>query len=147
MSIRRIIIPAAIFVALISLLFIYPSIDRPIGAEQSLYTGHEDHNITLQEGVELTKAYRLTSKGDVPLAQYFGKDALANVLAQPGCVGLRLYYGKHADGSSAIVIVGVDSKGKDMTKGLICQRSRPCPPYCDEVNSELKQDNTFATLK
>lgn len=146
MNIRRIILPASIFIALISLLFIYPSLDRPIGAEQTIYSGHEDHNITLQEGIELTKAYRVTSKGDVPLAQYFGKDALANVLAQPGCVGLRMYYAKHQDGSSTMVIVGVDNKGNDITKGLLCQKASQCPPWCPGA-SELKQDNTFATLK
>jgi hypothetical protein len=146
MSIRRFILPASILIALISLLFIYPSIDRPIGAEQTWFSGHEDHNITLQEGIELTKAYRVTTRGDVILGQYFGKDALSNVLAQPGCVGLRMYYAKHKDGSPTLVIVGVDNKGIDMTKGLICQRAGECPPYC-KGSSELRQDNTFATLK
>ncbi len=146
MNFRRIILPVSIFIALISLLFVYPSIDRPIGAEQSLYSGHEDHNITLQEGIELTKAYRVSSRGDVILASYFGKDALSSVLAQPGCVGMRMYYGKHKDGSPTLVIVGVDHKGNDMTKGLICQKIIPCPPSCPPA-SELKQDNTFATLK
>ncbi len=146
MNFRRIILPVSIFIALISLLFIYPSVDRPIGAEQSLYSGHEDHNISLQEGIELTKAFRVTTRGDVTLAQYFGKDALSNVLAQPGCVGLRMYYAKHKDGSPTLVIVGVDNKGADISKGLICQMAMPCPPWCS-VNSELKQDNTFATLK
>ncbi len=146
MSIRRFILPASIFIALISLLFIYPSLDRPIGAEQSLYSGHEDHNITLQEGIQLTKAYRMTMKGDLPLALYFGSDALSKVLAQPGCVGLRMYYAKHNDGLPTLVIIGVDNKGNDMTKGLICQKASFCPPFCS-ANSELKQDNTFATLK
>jgi hypothetical protein len=146
MTLRRSILPLSIFIALISLLFISPSLDRPIGAEQTWYSGHEDHNITLHEGIELTKAYRVNSRGDIPLANYFGKDALSSVLAQPGCVGLRMYYARHSDGSPSLVIVGVDKEGNDMTKGLICQKSGLCPPLCP-ANSELKQDNTFATLK
>lgn len=143
---KRIVVVASIFFAMTLLLVIYPSLDRPIGAEQSKYTGNEDHSISLPEAANLTKAYRIASASDVVLGHYFGKNAIEKALAQPGCVGIRMYYGKHKDGSPAMVIVGVDNKGNDITSGLICQKSVPCPPDCP-VNSELKQANSFATLK
>jgi hypothetical protein len=133
-------------VAMLSL-FILPSTNQSITAEQSLYSGNENHSITLQEGAGLTKAYRMTASSNDVIAHYFGKNALKNALEQPGCVGLRLYYGKHADGSPTIVVVGVDNKGNDMTSGQILQRTDACPPWCSVSTSELKQDNTFANLK
>lgn len=146
MSIKRIIVATSILMVLAIALFIYPSIDRSISAEQSKYTGNEDHSISLPEAVGLTKAYRIASAPDAVLGHYFGKNAIAKALAQPGCVGIRMYYGKHKDGSPAMVIVGVDNKGNDITSGLICQRSIPCPPECP-ATSELKEANTFATLQ
>lgn len=146
MSIKKIVTTISIITVMAIVLFVYPSINKPVSAEQSLYSGHEDHIITLTEGIELTKAFRLSSKSDAVLAHYYGKDALSKIISQDGCVGARIYYGIHEDGSPTIVTVGVDNKGEDITKGLIAQISPPCPPYCAK-NSELKQDNTFATLK
>jgi hypothetical protein len=145
MSIRKIVVTTSILTVFAIALFIYPSIDQSISAEQSKFSGHEEHQIALPEATGLTKAFRLTTTSDAVLAQYFGKDALEKTLAQYGCVGLRMYYGKHKDGSPTIVIVGVDNKGEDMTSGLICQRARPCPPLCP-TESELKRTNSFATL-
>jgi hypothetical protein len=142
---RITVVTVSIIIGMAIALFIFPSTNQKISAEQSIFSGHEDHNITLQEAVGLTKAYRLSTTSDAVLGHYFGKDALEKTLAQTGCVGLRLYYGKHKDGRPTIVIVGVDNTGTDMTSGLICQRTWLCPPLCND--SQLKQDNTFATLR
>ena len=147
MSSKTIVSAIMIFTVAMLSLFIFPSTNQSITAEQSLYSGNEDHSITLREGAGLTKAYRMTVSSNDVIAHYFGKNALKNAMDQPGCVGVRLYYGKHEDGSPAIVVVGVDNKGNDMTSGLICQRTSVCPPWCDVSSSELKQDNTFANLK
>jgi hypothetical protein len=147
MSSKTIVSAILILIVAILSLFILPSTNQSVTAEQSLYSGNENHSITLQEGAALAKAYRINASANDVLAHYFGKNALKNTLEQPGCVGLRLYYGKHADGSPAIVVVGVDSKGNDMSSGLICQRTWACPPVCDNSSSELKQDNTFANLR
>ncbi len=130
-------------VVLVVLLLTY----QPAGATQAKYTGHEDHFISLQEGIELTKAYRASVPPNSPLAHYFGKDALLKALNQPGCVGLRFYYGKHEDGSPALVVVGVDNTGSDMTKGIVLQRTILCPPDCHPITSPLQSDQLIATLK
>ena len=143
---KKVILCASILSLVLCTFIVYPLINRPVSAEQTKYTGTENHFITLQEGIALTKAFRHSAPSDAVLAQYYGKNALEATLAQPGCVGLRMYYGKHQDGSPTLVIVGVDHSGNDMTKGIVMQRACPCPGDCAE-GSELKQDNAFATLR
>jgi hypothetical protein len=47
---------------------------------------------------------------------------------------LRIYQGRAADGTPALVLVGVDAKGNDMTQGTVLEYSFPCPPFCPEPN-------------
>ncbi|HVN48924.1 MAG TPA: hypothetical protein VMU30_08915 [Bacteroidota bacterium] len=143
---KKLILCASIIALLLCTFVVYPLINRPVSAEQKLYTGTENHFITLQEGITLTKAFRHSAPANAVLAQYFGKNALEAALAQPGCVGLRMYYAKHKDGSPTLVIVSVDHSGNDMTKGIVMQQAVPCGGSCAE-GSELKQDNAFATLR
>jgi hypothetical protein len=143
---KKTILFAAILAITLCTLVVYPLINRPVSAEQTKYTGTENHFITLQEGVALTKAFRHSAPPNAVLAQYFGKNALEAALAQPGCVGLRMYYAKHKDGSPTLVIVGVDHSGDDMTRGIVLQQALPCPGGCPS-GSELKQDIAFATLR
>jgi hypothetical protein len=56
------------------------------------------------------------------------------VLAQPGCAGLRFYFGTKPDGSLALVLVGMDENEKDMTDGVIVEDFFPCPPFCDATS-------------
>jgi hypothetical protein len=141
----RVILFVSIIVLFVIAFFIYPSFDQSISAEQSKFTGNENHLISLTEAAGLTKAFRLSTTSDAVLAHYFGRNALESALSQSNCVGLRMYYGKHKDGSPALVIIGVDRNGNDITSGIALQMSFPCPPDC-ATGSELKQDNSFATL-
>lgn len=121
----------------ILLLFTIFSMIQPVSAEQSIYSGNESHRISILEAMGLTKAFRISASSDTVFAHYFGQKAILEALTQTGCVGVRMYYGKHQDGSPALVIIGVDSKGNDMTAGIILQKSIPCPPESPE-NSVLK---------
>jgi hypothetical protein len=147
MSTHKVIISLFIAVTVVGMILIIPSLDHPVSAEQSLYTGNENHDIPLQDAVGLTQAYRLAGSSESVLAHYFGKTAIEKALAQPGCVGVRMFYGKHKDGSSTLVIIGVDRSGNDMTSGIALQKAVPCPPACGDAPSELQREKTFATLK
>jgi len=91
-----------------------------------------DHRITLAEAIALTQRSRDAASPRNERGGMFHRAAVDELLAQPGCVGLRYYHGRHADGSSAIVLVGVDDKGNDMTDGVLLERQFPCPPYCGD---------------
>ncbi|MBI2429711.1 MAG: hypothetical protein HYV29_13130 [Ignavibacteriales bacterium] len=68
----------------------------------------------------------------------FSRDAFEKILAQKGVIGIRYYYAKMDDGTPTLVLVGVDSTGKDMTKGVMLERTYPCPPYCDDTSALSK---------
>lgn len=143
---QKILLPLFVLVSVIAVVLAILLINQPVGANQTLFTGHEDHSITLKEGAELTKAFRVSTPSNAILAQYFGKEALQKTLEQPTCVGLRIYYGKHTDGSPTLVIVGVDANGNDIKNGHILQKAIPCPPLCGDT-SPLKVDPTIASVQ
>jgi hypothetical protein len=90
-----------------------------------------DHKISLPEAIDLTKRHR---KEDPKAghAEYFHREAFEQLLAQPGCAGIRIYHGKGAKGEHHCVLVGVDDNGSDMTSAGIMEQSLPCPPFCDK---------------
>ena len=95
-----------------------------------------NHAITLAEGSVLTANYRKRSPIGAVKGGLFFNEAVEQVISQPGCVAMRYYYAQHDEGTPAIVLVGVDKDGRDMTGGFLAEMSRPCPPLCsDEPNA------------
>ena len=91
-----------------------------------------DHRISLDTAVALTKRYREDAARGAQKAGAFHADQVRELLAQPGCVALRIYYGKQADGQETLVLVGLDEKDREMTGGVMLDVSFPCPPFCGE---------------
>jgi hypothetical protein len=89
-----------------------------------------DHRIKLAEATELTAKHRKEGAGGGN-AEFFHREAFDQLLAQPGCAGIRIYRGKGAKGEHHSIMVGVDATGADMVKGGVMQQGLPCPPYCD----------------
>ena len=61
---------------------------------------------------------------------YFSRGILDEILAHPGCAGIRFYHGRDANGKSAIVLIGVTKEKLDITDGPIAENHQPCPPEC-----------------
>jgi hypothetical protein len=89
-----------------------------------------DHRIALDTAAALTRRYRETAGPATQRAQMFPSDVFEGILKQPGCQGIRVYYGRSENGTMELVLVGVDSDGNDMTAGVIDDRGFPCPPVC-----------------
>lgn len=69
----------------------------------------------------------------------FGRDHLDKILAQSGCVGVRVYYGKEGTSStdpSTLVIVGTNDEGNDMTE-VVLDGGYPCPTHCSSTSTKL----------
>lgn len=62
------------------------------------------------------------------------RGVLDSILAQKGCVAIRMYYAQKDDASFTLVCVGVNAAGDDMADGIIAEELWPCPPYCDSTN-------------
>jgi hypothetical protein len=93
-----------------------------------------DHRISLADAAALTKRHRAAQPTEEK-AGAFHKDQVLELLNQPGCVALRIYYGRHADGRAALVLTAVDSADNDMTGGAVLEEHWPCPPVCGAANA------------
>jgi|GEM_PF-874126 len=93
--------------------------------------------IPLDKAVDLTKRYHATHAGNVR-AGYFSAYVYRELLAQEGCIGIRIYKGLKEGNQECFVLVGVSNEGADMTDGLLYDLSKPCPPICSD-SSPLMQ--------
>lgn len=91
-----------------------------------------DHHISLADAAALTKRYQ-SAKISAEKSGAFHGDQVLKLLAQKGCVALRIHYGLNADGSPALVLTGMDAKDSDLT-GEILDLHYPCPPFCGDGN-------------
>jgi hypothetical protein len=106
------------------------------------FPGAEKHEISLAEAKQYIQNHSKSlqsQKSKTPQIKggAFEKGAIEKILAQPGCAQLRIYYGRTEAGQPNLVLVGVDTAGKDMTKACIMEKVAPCPPWCDNA-SELQ---------
>lgn len=98
------------------------------------YTGNEDHSISLPDASTMTQRFRNTITPGATIAEYFGADAINNILAQTDCVGIRVYYGLDSANVPNLVILGVDTNGDDLYFGLLAENGKKCPPSCATGN-------------
>lgn len=52
-----------------------------------------------------------------------GRNIIEQILAQPGCVGMRFYDAINEEGQKTLVYVGVDASGKDMLKKVVVDQA------------------------
>lgn len=116
------------------------------------------HVITLEKAVEMTRLYR-KEKNNILNPAHAGKDILSlyetfnrsifdKILAQVGCVGVRIHYGMTDDLRIHAIIVGVNSEGKDILPSttsaeegdsVIGEEGQLCPPICQPPSSALEK--------
>lgn len=94
----------------------------------SLWPTH-DHEIGMTEAREVIGRWRRQNPSQKN-AGAFKREALDRLLAQKGCMGVRMYYGLDKEGFATLVLVGVDEYGNDMDEGELFDRAVPCPPAC-----------------
>ncbi|NIU00145.1 MAG: hypothetical protein GWN01_04155 [Nitrosopumilaceae archaeon] len=114
--------------------------------QEVMFTGKEDHSISLEEAAGLTENYRENVESGTKIAGFFGREAIEEILDQEGCVGIRYYYADMDDGYPVMILVGVDALGNDMIHGKLAERSIACPPWCSEEN-ELTGENKTMTAE
>lgn len=124
----------------ISLLFLVQvaarTVDRSASRGDAVLTGQENHSISLAEAERLISNHRQTLlPGDVR-SEMFGREAIARILDQKDCAGLRIHYARRDDGTPVLVLIGVDRYGVDITSGEIVEHGFLCPPMCDQESGE-----------
>ena len=97
------------------------------------FDGKEGEFIEMDEASAMTLAYQNGDNGPIK-GGFLGKDKLNELLAQPGAMGIRIYFGQDpASGEKTVALVAADENENDMTE-LILDRSRPCPIFCSSPN-------------
>src|SRR6478735_684180 len=66
-------------------------------------------------GVQMIADYQTANPTDVK-SYYIGRDILQQILAQPGCVGIKFYNAYNETGEKTLVYVGIDEAGKAIVK-------------------------------
>ena len=91
--------------------------------------------ISLSEAQGYVSAFRKLNP--TAIKGYFaGGENIQKILAQDGCIGIRLYNGYDTSGGKTnLVIVGVDEAENDMTEGLILEKLGMCPPFCSPTSA------------
>lgn len=126
---------------------------RPEGEQQAeqvkmqkvepAFPGAEKHQVSKEEAVRWIKNYQkqMTPKGKAA-AEFvkggaFDRAIIDKILAQPGCKQLRFYYALDDAAKQTLVVVGVDTAGRDMLD-IIGEKIYPCPPFCPFDSDLLK---------
>ena len=101
----------------------------------SMFTGTEDHEITLSAGAALTAKFRLLYGTLATQAQYFSRAGIEALLDQDGAVGIKIYNGMTNDliPLPTKVLVAVDADGTDILD-LVLDHGSKCPPNCSSTN-------------
>ena len=105
------------------------------------FDGTEGTEITLSTAAQLTQHYReVNPDPKTILGCFLGKNILKKLLAQPGCEGIRFYYGLNGT-TPELVAVGADSEENDqlgVVSGVHCiiaDDAPKCPPNSSQTNS------------
>jgi hypothetical protein len=64
---------------------------------------------------DFTNAFEEAHPNENP-GYHLGRNIIEKILAQPGCVGMRFYYGLNAEGQKTLVYTGMDANGYPMVK-------------------------------
>ncbi|MES2763741.1 MAG: hypothetical protein V4677_16115 [Bacteroidota bacterium] len=102
------------------------------------FTGNEAEQFPLNTAADWTRNYRNSIPAGETIAHFFGKNIINNILAQEGCMGIRIYYALDEQGKKQLIIVGADANENDIYNGIIAERSYLCPPFCTSDLSPLK---------
>lgn len=89
--------------------------------------------ITLADGSTKTARFRRKFSNETK-AVYYSSNVYNDLMAQDGCVGIRIYNAIDEDGNLTNVLVGVDTNGDDMYTGTLINYGAICPPICPPKN-------------
>ena len=102
-----------------------------------------NHLISLEEAVNLTTTYQAEKdsllceeyqgRNILPVCETFDRADIDTLLAQEGCVGLRIYLGMDNNALVKVVLVGVDANNDDLLdadNSIIVEMGRRCPVDC-----------------
>lgn len=98
------------------------------------FTGKEAEKFPLETASEWTKRFRNSIEEGSTIAHFFGKDIIKDILAQEGCMGIRVYHALDENNKRQLIMVGANADEQDLFNGIVAERSVLCPPWCSGGN-------------
>ncbi len=111
------------------------------------------HRISLAKAIQMTALYRqqkdailkseYAGKDILPISETYNREAFDALLAQPGCIAVRIYQSMDEALRLHSIVVGVNSQNEDILPntdatlsineedgGIILEEAQRCPPLC-----------------
>jgi hypothetical protein len=117
------------------------------------FTAQIGTDIGFEKGARMIKRHMDANPDDV-MAQFMGREIIEKILAQPGTVGIRTFYGLNELGIKQLVFVGVDQNGHNILeynemidgelkkrKAIVADRATICPPSCGTGNGDDQESS------
>lgn len=105
-----------------------------------------NNTISLEQAIEMTTLFRnqkemilgsdYQGRNILPISETFERAAFDKVLAQPGCVGLRIYHGMTEDLQVREIVVGVNANNEDMLPSSTAIRTASTTTEPTSVNED-----------
>lgn len=73
-----------------------------------------DHEISLEQAIEMTKRYRANRPGNFPVCETFPVASILWLASNSACAFVRIYYGMKADMLVHAILVAADENGNDL---------------------------------
>jgi hypothetical protein len=123
--------------------------------QEKSYSPDSGKEISYEQGAKMVKRH-FDENPDEVIAHFIGSNRFAEILAQPGCIGIRIFQALNEIGLNQIVLVGVNKDGNNIlnideieheelwTKktGKIISEVKICPPYCGGVSPSTDSGTT-----
>lgn len=84
------------------------------GEEMGAALAASSHLITRDQAETLIARFQSTSAATAVRSHSFDRSLFDALLAEPGTEGIRVYYGKNADGTEALVLYAIDAIGREL---------------------------------
>jgi hypothetical protein len=104
-------------------------------------TTNNNHEISLQQAIDMTTLYRANRPSNFPICETFEKEAINKLLAEDGCAYLRIYYGMKENKEVDAILVAANASEEDILPpastaaatagdGVILEDGYRCPQAC-----------------
>ena len=106
----------------------------PFSVKRMAFNGFESSAIDPNIAAEWTRNYRIAHPGEQE-CQFFGQHILRAILDQPGCKGIRFYYGTN-DSEPQLLAVGANNDENDQLgdQFIVADDTVKGPPRCGQPN-------------
>ncbi|HEX5149981.1 MAG TPA: hypothetical protein VFW07_00960 [Parafilimonas sp.] len=103
---------------------------------------NNNHEISLQQAIEMTTRYRENRPPNFPLSEKFEVEVITKLISTEGCKFIRIYTGMKENMEAVAILVAVNAEDEDILPSeaepsgeqtgdkIIVEDGFRCPPVC-----------------